>query len=147
MKKRVHHHEASSGVLFDHGRFKVTCADIQTPSVYYPVEATTGRVRRDILWCALGYSTAVGLLTYAYFDLWRSAEILVMLGTVAIAMYVGLSFSILQIDARGFPSRMFVARTKTIRALFSAIAEARSWQRHPRSTVSPYQYHEEDDHV
>lgn len=146
MKNRVHHYEASSGVLFDHGRFKVTYADIQTPSVYYPVEATTGRVRRDILWCALGYSTAVGLLTYAYFDLWRSIEILIMLGTVAIAMYVGLSFSILQIDARGFPSRMFVARTKTIRALFSAIAEARGRNRQPRSSEMFRQY-EEDDHV
>lgn len=146
MKTFLRRSESKSEVLFDQGRFKVTYADIQTPSVYYPVDATTGRVRRDILWCALGYSAAVGSLIYAYADLWGLAEILVMFGSIALAISIGLSFSILQIDARGFPSRMFVARTKTIRALFSAIAEARARNRQPRQSEILHHY-EEDDHV
>lgn len=146
MKTFQRRRESKSEVLFDQGRFKVTYADMQTPSVYYPVDATTGRVRRDILWCALGYSAAVASLIFAYSDLWRLAEILVMCGSIVLAISIGLSFSILQIDARGFPSRMFVARTNTIRALFSAIAEARARNCQPRSSEL-FLHHEEGDHV
>lgn len=126
--RHTSHTETPSHVLYDDGRFIVTTADIQTPSVYYPVEATTGRIRRDILWCALGYSTAVALLLFTYSDLWRLTEMAVMAGSIALALFVGRTISILQIDARGFPPRLFPARAKTIRALFHAIAKARSIQ-------------------
>ena len=120
--------------FYNDGRFKVTAADIQTPQIYYPVEATTGRIRRDIFWCALGYSSAVGLLLYAYADLWRLGEMAAMAGSIALALFIGQTFSILQIDARGFPARLFVARTKTIRALFQAIAKARAASGHVTTT-------------
>ena len=141
MKRQPNHPNAADQELYSDGRFTVTTADIQTPHIYYPVEATTGRIRRDILWCALGYSTAVGLLLYAYADLWKASEIAVMAGSIALALFVGRTFSILQIDARGFPARLFIARTKTIRALFKAIAKARATR--GQATVSRDNFFEE----
>ena len=136
MKQLTHNLNMPAHVLYDDGRFTVTTADIQTPHVYYPVEATTGRIRRDILWCALAYSTAVGLLLYAYSDLWRLTEMAVMAASIALALFVGRTFSILQIDARGFPARLFVARTKTIRSVFQAIAKARA--QNGRAVTTPF---------
>jgi len=115
-----------AGTLFENRRFRVTRADICTPTVYYPVAGTTGRIRRDILFCALCYAAAAGLLLFAYADLWRPEEIAAMGGSILLALIAGGSFSILQIDARGFPSRMFIARRRTIRALFDAISQARA---------------------
>lgn len=118
-------------VLFDNGRFKVTPADISTPTVYYPVDATTGRIRRDIAWCAGAYSVVTGIMLYAYADLWRFSEMVGIAASIALAVWLGRSFSILQIDARGFPPRMFVARSTTIRELFSAISAARAMRASP----------------
>ena len=45
---------------------------------------------------------------------------------IAAALVIGFSFSLLQVDARGFPPRLFLARAKTVRAVFEAITAARA---------------------
>lgn len=113
-------------VLYKDKRFTITLSDIKTPTLYYPIEDTVGRVRRDIQFAAIGYSALVLFALLLYIDLWRIGEILAMSASVALALGVGFSVSILQLDARGFPARMFIARTKTVRAIFEAISAARA---------------------
>lgn len=116
----------SRTTLYKDERFEVTLADIRTPSVYYPIAETVGRVRNDILFAALGYSGLVAAALLIYFDLWRWYELLLMAGSIALAVIVGRSFSLLQLDARGFPPRLFFARTATVNAIFKAIVQARA---------------------
>lgn len=112
----------------------VTSADIRTPSAYYPVADTVGRLRRDILYWALAYAALTGGGLWLYADLWYAHEALVLGGSIALALLAGVRLSILQLDARGFPARLFLGRTRTLKRLFGAITEARANQSsHPHS--------------
>ncbi|MDJ0921876.1 MAG: hypothetical protein QNI84_12175 [Henriciella sp.] len=123
--------------LYRDNRFQVTTADIRTPSMYYPIGDTVGRRRRDILFGALGYSAVMASALLLYLDLWRFHEWLLMAGSIAAALYVGFNFSILQLDARGFPPRLFVARAQTVKAIFEAITQARAQAHSGRGGFEP----------
>ena len=116
----------SASVLFDNRRFTITMADIRTPTTFYPIGDTVGRVRRDILFGGLAYSAVTGAALLIYHDLWRAHEALLMVLSITLALVIGCQVSVLQLDARGFPPRMFVARSKTVRAVFDAITLARA---------------------
>lgn len=115
--------------IYEDRRFRVTSADIKTPSAYYPVADTVGRIRRDILFWAIAYAGLTGTALWLYGDLWHAHEMLIMGGSIGLALLIGTQVSILQLDARGFPARFFVARTTTVRAIFEAITRARAMQR------------------
>ena len=116
----------SAHVLYSDRRITVTTADIRTPTTYYPVNDTIGRRRRDILYAALGYSALVSAALLIYFDLWFAHERFAMIGSILFALIVGTQTSILQLDARGFPARLYFARTKTVKQVFDAISLARA---------------------
>ena len=120
------HRKAARMVLYEDNRFMVTTADIRTPTTYYPIGETVGRIRRDVLFAALAYAVFAGAALAIYFDLWLEHEKLLMGLSIAIAVLVGSQVSILQLDARGFPPRMFFARSKTVHAVFDAITQARA---------------------
>lgn len=113
-------------VLYRDDRFVVTNADIRTPSAYYPIGDTVGHIRRDILFCSLGYTCLTGAALIIYADLWYPHELAAMLGSIVLAILIGRAFAILQLDARGFPCRLFVARRKTVQQIFEAITGARA---------------------
>ena len=113
-------------VLYQDRRFMVTTADIRTPTTYYPINETVGRVRRDILFGALAFAGLVLAAMLIYFDLWYPRELIVMGAAIFLALAIGTQISFLQLDARGFPPRIFIARAKTVRAIFNAITLARA---------------------
>lgn len=113
-------------VLFKDRRFTVTTADIKTPSLYYPISDTVGRVRKDIQFAALGLCALLGAALTLYWDLWFVHEKAAIGAVIVLAVIIAVSLSVMQIDARGFPSRLFIARRGTIRKLFEAIAMARA---------------------
>ena len=112
--------------FYGDGRFVVNSADIRTPSTYYPVGDTVGRLRRDPLY--FGFGLAVVLLTAlaVYADLWTVPEIIGLLAVSTMAIYAGLELRVLQLDARGFPTRVYLGRTLTMRRIFDAITQARA---------------------
>lgn len=118
--------DPKTNALYQDSRFLVTPADIRTPSAFYPIADTVGRIRRDILFWALGYAALMGFGLILYSDLLYVHEIAVLGGSIALALLMGTSLSIIQLDARGFPARMFVARKSTVRAVFDAITRARA---------------------
>lgn len=118
--------ERESSVLFKNRRFCVTTADIRTMTAYYPINETVGRIRRDILFAGLGFAGFVGWGLWLYRDLWTQAEMIVMGAVIATAMVIGTQLSTLELDARGFPRRVFLAHSNTVRKVFDAIVEARA---------------------
>lgn len=125
-----------AGVLYQDPRITVTAADIRTANAYYPVQDTVGRLRRDPLWAALAYTAFCGFALTLYFDLWFWPERLAMAGSILLALIIGTQVSVLQLDARGFPPRLIIARAKTVRAVFEAITLARAAAVHaPRGWV------------
>lgn len=112
--------------LFQNKRFTVTASDLRTPTTFYPINDTVGRVRRDFLFAGLSFAAVIGFALWRYYDLWFFHERVAMGVGIALALLIGTQFSTLQIDARGFPSRLFFARAKTIRTVFNAITEAKS---------------------
>ena len=112
--------------LFEDQRFKVTCSDLRTVNTYYPIDETIGRIRKDILFASLAFSVLIGFALWRYLDLWRFNEMIIMGGAIVLALLIGSQMSILQIDARGFPSRMYFGRTKTIKSVFNAITIAKA---------------------
>ncbi|MEM1344394.1 MAG: hypothetical protein AAGI34_07405 [Pseudomonadota bacterium] len=117
-----------SQTLYADRRFTVTLADIRTPTAYYPVADTVGRIRRDPLIAGLAYAVLMGIALWVYADLWHAQEVWLMAGSIVLALLAGSQLAILQLDARGFPARLFLARTATVRAVFAAIGEARTLQ-------------------
>lgn len=118
-------HSAAT-VFYEDQRFTVTAADIRTRLAYYPVADTVGRIRRDPLWWALAHAGLTGLALVLYRDLWRPEETTFLGASIVGALLVGSRLAVLQLDARGFPSRLFVARARTVREVFNAITEARA---------------------
>ena len=112
--------------LYEKGQFIVTPSYLRTAKVFYPIRETSGRIRKDFLFAGLAFAAVIGLALWTYYDLWYWHERVAMSVSIAIALIAGTQVSTLQIDARGFPSRMFIARAKTIRAVFHAITEAKS---------------------
>lgn len=109
------------------GRFQVTSADVQTPSMIYPIgESVIGRIRKDIQVGGLGVAALFAAALAVYWDLWFWHEVYAMAGVMILAILVSLSFSVLQIEARGYPPRLFIARRHVVKRIFSAIAEARA---------------------
>ena len=115
-----------AGILFHKGRFCVTESDITTPTSYYPVAATVGKIRRDILYTALIYYVLSHAALFIYFGLWTYDEMIFLIFSPAIFASFGAKFSLLEINAKGFPSRLYFARSKTVRGVFDAIVKARS---------------------
>ncbi|MEM1379506.1 MAG: hypothetical protein AAGH41_02670 [Pseudomonadota bacterium] len=119
--------------LFANGRFIVTESDVRTKNVYYPISETTGRVRKDFLFFALGFAGITGFALWRYFDLWTGPERLTFSIVIAIALLIGTQISVLEVNAKGLASRMFITHSLTARRVFEAIVEARrrqrSWQR------------------
>lgn len=116
----------SQETLFEDGRFTVTGSDIRTPSAYYPVADTVGRIRGDLQYAAIGYALLIGSGLVLYFDLWRWIEILLMGGSIILALMIGAYWRILMLQARGFPVRLFIGRRESIEAVFEAITKARA---------------------
>ena len=112
--------------LYENGQFIVTPSYLRTAKVFYPIRETSGRIRKDFLFAGLAFAAVIGLALWTYYDLWYWHERVAMGVSIAMALIAGTQVSTLQIDARGFPSRMFMARAKTIRAVFHAITEAKS---------------------
>lgn len=112
--------------LYQDKRFVVTPSRLRTKIAYYPITETVGRIRKDILFACVCFAVMIGLALWRYYDLWFFHERVVMAGAFLAALIVGTQVSILQIDARGYPSCTLVARTKTIRAIFNAITEAKA---------------------
>ncbi|MEM1346636.1 MAG: hypothetical protein AAGI34_18915, partial [Pseudomonadota bacterium] len=108
-----------SRALYADRRFIVTLADIRTPTAYYPVADTVGRIRRDPLIAGLVYAALMGAALWVYADLWQAQEVWLMAGSIVLALLAGSQLAILQLDARGFPARLFLARTATVRAVFA----------------------------
>ncbi len=124
--------------FYEDQRFTVTSADIKTPSIIYPIsDAVVARVRHDIQYSGLGFAALIGLALILYFDLWFWYERIMLVAVIGITLFASHSFAVLQIDARGYPSRLFFAPSKTIRRLFEAISQARADQ--PLGTKKTYQ--------
>ncbi|MEO1015186.1 MAG: hypothetical protein AAFX08_08360 [Pseudomonadota bacterium] len=104
----------------------VTLADIRTPTQYYPINETVGRIRRDILFAGLSFAALTGAALWLYFDLWFDNERLIMAGIIVVSLIIGSQVSMLQLDARGFPARVFIGRAGNIRKIFDAISLARA---------------------
>lgn len=113
-------------ILYRDRRFTVTASDVHAWNEYYPLADTVGRIRRDPLYMALCYAAVVGFALAVYFDLWRPLERLAMGGSIALTLLLGTQISVLRLDARGFPARLFIGRTSTIRKVFKAITLARA---------------------
>lgn len=124
-------------ILHEDRRFLITTADVRTPTAYYPISDTVGRVRYDILYAAIFYATLVGFALFIYFDLWRWNEVAIMCASILAALLTGFNIAVLQLDARGFPSRLFVARAKTVRKIFKAITLARARASTPGGGFEP----------
>ncbi|MCI4646049.1 MAG: hypothetical protein MRY64_14805 [Hyphomonadaceae bacterium] len=108
-------------------RFEVSSADVKTPTMIYPIgESVIGRVRKDIQVGGLGLGALIGSALAIYWDLWFWSERIAMFALIVLAILIAASFSILQIEARGYPPRLFIARRKVIRRIFDAIAKARA---------------------
>lgn len=118
--------ERDANTLFKNRRFCVTTADIRTMTAYYPINETVGRIRRDILFAGLGFALFVGWGLWLYRDLWRPDEMIVMGIIITLALLIGTQISILELDARAFPQRRFIAHSSTVRKVFDAIVEARA---------------------
>lgn len=116
----------SPTTYFDNGRFLVTSADIRTKKFYYPIDGTTGRVRNDIQFAALGLIALLGLGLTIYWPLWFSYERMAMGTVMILAAVAALTLSTFQIDARGFPPRVLIGRRRTVRRVFEAITQARA---------------------
>ena len=123
-------------VYFSNKRFTVTRHRLSTKLDYYPISDTVGRRRKDIQFAALAFSGLVGVALWRYFDLWYPHELFIMGGAILLALLIGTQFSILQIDARGFPSRMYVGRSKTLRSVFDAITQAKTERHEGRAGYS-----------
>ncbi|MEL7128226.1 MAG: hypothetical protein AAGJ51_09070 [Pseudomonadota bacterium] len=111
---------------FNDGRFIVTSSDVRTKRLYYPIDGTTGRVRNDIQFAALGLAVLIGTGLSVYWPLWFPHEKLIMGAVIALALLTAVTFSTFQIDARGFPPRILIGRRRTVRKVFEAITEARA---------------------
>ena len=112
--------------LFQNRRFLVTTADVRTRTGFYPIVDTVGRIRRDILYFALALSFLIGFALWRYYDLWYSHERIAMGVAITAALLIGSQFSLLQLDARGFPSKIWLARSSTVKNIFDAITQARA---------------------
>lgn len=115
--------------LFANDRFTVTESDVMTPSVYYPISETTGRVRKDPLFIGLSMAGFHGLALWRYFDLWRDIEIIIFAILIGLALLIGTQLAVLEVSAKGLGSRMFITHSLTARRVFKAIVEARKRQR------------------
>ena len=125
-KKQIGRIEDDASVIHKDRRFMVTLADIRTPTQYYPINETVGRIRRDILFAGLTFAALTGAALWLYFDLWFDNERLIMAGIIVTSLLIGSQVSMLQLDARGFPPRMFIGRSGNIRKIFDAISLARA---------------------
>ncbi|MEL6380299.1 MAG: hypothetical protein AAGK25_11015 [Pseudomonadota bacterium] len=118
--------QTQSHILYKDRRFTITPADIRTRTAFYPVTDTVGRVRRDILFAALGFAAIISVGMWRYYDLWTHDEKIVMGVIIALTLLIGTQLSMLQLDARGFPSRIWIARSSTVNKIFDAITKARA---------------------
>jgi hypothetical protein len=124
-------------VLYEDKRFKVTLTDLRTPTIFYPIYETVGRVRRDILFAALAWSALILAALLIYFDLWQMHERFIMVCSIGLVLMAGTQISFLELNARGFPSRIFVARSRTVKAIFNAITDARAQSAHASGGFEP----------
>ncbi|MEL6857409.1 MAG: hypothetical protein AAFO74_03420 [Pseudomonadota bacterium] len=113
-------------IYFCDKRFTVTSADIKTATVIYPVSDATARIRRDIFYGAVAYSALAFTAALTYHDLLFMHEKLILGASIIAALIAGLSLSILQIDARFHPSRLWIGRRRSIKSVFDAMTKARA---------------------
>ena len=116
----------SNTILHEDKRFVISLSDIRTRTCFYPVLDTTGKIRRDLFFGALFFALIVGHGLWRYFDLWYEKERLMMGGVMGIALLIGTQVSMLELSARGYPSKIFIARSSTIKKIFDAITQARA---------------------
>lgn len=112
--------------FYEDERFLITASDIRTPTTFYPVADTVGRLRHDPFYAGVFFAVVLAVGLVVYFDLWYAYEIVAMFLLGAAAVWIGRSVSILQLDARGFPSRVYLGKTATMAKIFEAITEARA---------------------
>lgn len=132
--------QTQSHILYKDRRFTITPADIRTRTAFYPVTDTVGRVRRDILIAALGFAVIIGVGMWRYYDLWTRDEKIIMGVIITLSLLIGTQLSMLQLDARGFPSRIWIARSSTVNKIFDAITKARAASVSAGGGIDPDQY-------
>ena len=129
----------SPTIIYQKGRFTVTRSDVRTPTFFYPVQDTIGRRRKDIQFMAVALAALISGALWVYWDLWFLYEKVTGACLVATALIIAATFSVLQIDARGFPSRIFIARSKTIKGVFTAITQAKALQTASISSLADHE--------
>ncbi len=113
-------------IFFRNRTFVVTAADVRTPTMIYPIVDSIGRVRKDILIGGMGVALLIGIALAVYWDILYLHERTVLFSIIAAAVVIATNFSVLQVEARGYPARLYIARRSTIRKVFDAITEARA---------------------
>ncbi len=107
-------------------RFAVTASDIRTPTVFYPILRTVGRIRRVLLLGALAFTALMALALVRDFDVWTPLDMAVMAALASVMLWFGSSFSVLSLDATGLPSQSFFVSSKKVHAMFEGIIAARA---------------------
>ena len=106
-------------------RFAVTASDIRTPTVFYPILRTVGRIRRVLILSALAFTAFMVVALVRDFDVWTPFDMAVMAALAGFALWFGSSFSLLTLDATGLPSQSFFVSSKKVHAMFEGIIAAR----------------------
>ena len=119
MKKAIRYY-------YKDNRFAVTASDIRTPTVFYPIGRTVGRIRRVLLLGALAFAALMALALVRDFDVWTPLDIAVMSALATATLWFGSTFSLLTLDATGLPSQSFFVSSKKVHAMFEGIIAARA---------------------
>ena len=115
-----------SKALYDDGIYRVTAAIVSTPRRFYPLAHTTASLRRDPLWGALIFAALGAVCLGVYNDLLHFYEQVMVAVICGSALAAGSCVSVLRIAAVGHSGAMIVGRSGRIRALYSAIRDART---------------------
>ncbi len=132
-------------IYFKNWQFKVTASDVTTKNSFFPIEATTGRIRKDFLFGGLALAAFMGAALYIYFDLWTLNEKLMMAALIGTGLIILPMISVLQIDAKGFPSRFYIAPSRSIRKVFAAITIAKAASRAQHSSAGIIENNDDED--
>ena len=117
---------AIKNVLYDDGTYQVTTFLLSTPRRFYPIQNITARIRRDPLWLAVAIAAFTGATTLIYGDLLYAGELALIWTVTAIAWGLGLGTAFLHVDAFGHENAMLFASSKTVKAIFAALREAKT---------------------
>lgn len=118
--------EAAIKPIYDDGRYTVTNEMFSTPNKFYPIANTTGKIRRDPFWFALGATCLATASTFVYGDLLLLNELVAIWGIVGLSQIIGFKVGILSIDTIGHNNTMVFNSMPRIREIYKAILTARN---------------------